>query len=155
MSLRPLGQMLVALNEQFMTDEQRIAIAGPEGQTHITVNPEQLEVLGSELDVRIDVAATEPINRELRLQRSVQALQVLGQLFQDPTHPVMQTLVKRILDLLDINVPPDQVGQRPQPLPTGQQTQQQGASLVENPTSRGGAGIADILANSQGAAGGG
>ena len=148
MTLRPLGQLLISLNEQFLTKEQLITIVGPEGGTHTKMSPEQLATNGAELDVRIDVGATDPVNRELSLQRNTQALQLLLQVFQDPNHPVIQRIVARLLDLLEIQITPEEQEERPVPLEQEAQAQEaaQEQGLLVNPTSRGGQGVGDILA---------
>lgn len=148
MALRPLGELLLSLNEQFIEQDRVLTITGPEGVQRVPLTPAAIATGGAQLDVRIDVGATDPVNKELRLQRSIQGLQVLGQVFGDPNHPAIQTLVARILNLMDISINPEQLAQPVQP----QQGQAAQAGAIENPTSRGGAGIADILAASGGAA---
>ncbi len=150
LALRPLGRMLIALNEQFLTEENEIKIVGPEAQGIIKIDPQDLIVLGPELDVRIDVGATDPVNRELGLQRTIQALQLVGPLLGgDPSHPVVQTLLNRLLDLLDIPLPPEQVSQQPVPQSTNPGTPPgvQGAGVPL--PSRSGLGLADRLAAAQ------
>jgi hypothetical protein len=108
MALRPLGRMLLSLNEQNLTEARMIAIVGPEGETAsrsmLEVRPEDLARTGADIDVRIDIGATDPVSRELKTQRVLNAFQYAGQVIQDITHPVMTRLMGRLLELLEIPI---------------------------------------------------
>lgn len=144
--LEPLGEMLIALNEQYMEKEQMIAIVGPEGSQHVMVGPEQLATNGSLLKVRLDIGATDPINREMRLQKSMNMVQIAMQLYGDPNHPVIQIIMKRILDLHEINIDPAMLGQMPNPVAV----EASGGAPASSAAPEGGPNIRDVLGTSEG-----
>jgi hypothetical protein len=115
LGLEPLGEMLIALNEQFISDENALQIVGPEGQVHQRLGPVELATNGALLDVKIDIGATDPVNKEVQLQSTMNFLQILMQLYGDPNHPVIQVLVRRITDLADINIDPELLAVQPDP----------------------------------------
>lgn len=131
MALRPLAQMLIALNEQYIKDERIITIVGPEGALRQKIRPEDLARAGSDLDVRIDVGQTDPVNRELRLQRTTNILQTVGNIVQDPNHPIIQVLLKRILDLAEVPYNAEAISQPVGPSPD-QVAQQQGEQVPQS-----------------------
>ncbi|KKM34716.1 hypothetical protein LCGC14_1565160 [marine sediment metagenome] len=113
--LEPLGEMLIALNEQHMKPENAISIVGPEGQAHVKLGPAQLATGGALLSVKLDIGATDPINREMKLQKDMNLLSIFMQLYGDPNHPAIQALIKRILDLGDIHIDEELLAVRPDP----------------------------------------
>ncbi len=106
MGLEPLGQMLIALNEQYMSTDRAIQIVGPEGQTHVKMTPANLATNGALLMVKLDIGATDPINREMKLQKDINLLTIFMQLYGDPNHPAIVALITRIMDLGDIHIDP-------------------------------------------------
>lgn len=144
--LEPLGEMLIALNEQYMSTTQMIAIVGPEGQNHVKIGPEELASNGSLLKVRLDIGATDPINREMRLQKSMNMVQIAMQLYGDPNHPVIQIIMKRILDLHEINIDPAMLGMMPNPVAV----EASGGAPASSAAPEGGPNIRDVLGTSEG-----
>jgi hypothetical protein len=107
MTLLPMAKMWISLNEQYIDQERVIRVVGPEGDMMVRLAPEDVARSGSDLDVKIDVGATDPVNRELKLQRSINALQVVAQIPPETMgSPQVQTILARIFDLLDL--PPAQ-----------------------------------------------
>lgn len=115
MGMNPLGEILVSLNEQFMDRTLALSIVGPEGENKTQISPADLATGGSLIDVKIDVGATDPLNRELKLQKTMNFLNIMGQLFGDPNHPAMQQLIRRIADLAEIPLDPELLGIPPDP----------------------------------------
>jgi hypothetical protein len=115
MGLRPLGDMLISLNEQNFSQERAIGITGMEGMTHQRIGPAQLATNGGILDVKIDIGATDPINRQVSMQQNQNLLMIFMQLYGDPNHPVIQTLIKRIAELGDIPIDPQTLMIQPNP----------------------------------------
>lgn len=113
MALRPLGEMLIALNEQFITEERSITIVGPEATLRQKIDPADLVRGGATLDVRIDVGATDPVSRELRLQRTMNLLSAVGNVLGDPNHPAVQALIKRLFDLAEVPIPDPSLLEQP------------------------------------------
>jgi len=101
-AMNRLGRLLMRLNEFNITDEKWISVLGKEfeGMNPIRIDPETL-VSGSglDLDCRISTAEAEPENRQFKLQRSINAIQVYGQI--DPSRvaidPVLQMLVEDMM----------------------------------------------------------
>ncbi len=87
----------------------------PEGKEHIRIGPTELATNGALLDVRIDIAATDPINREVKLQKDMNLLGLFMQLYGDPNHPVVMALIKRIAELGDLPISPEMLQVRPNP----------------------------------------
>lgn len=112
--LRPLARMMMALNEQNVSDEERFRILGPNAQPK-TLTPSDLATGGAIFDVRVDVVATDPINKEIALQKAMNFLGVFSQLYGDPTHPAVQAMMKRIADLAELDLPPEALQVQPNP----------------------------------------
>jgi hypothetical protein len=51
----------------------------------------------------------------MKLQKTMNFLQILMQLYGDPNHPVIQTLIKRIVDLGDMEVNEEFLSVQPNP----------------------------------------
>ena len=100
-SLNRLGRILIRMNEVEMTAARNLPAI--DSATQVLVSPEVLTGGSNiDLDVKIDVAETEPETRLFRRKEKLEALQVLGQIFQDPNHPVMKRLVTDLLETYDI-----------------------------------------------------
>ena len=106
-ALTPLGHLLIRLNELYLEAPKFYRIAGEEyldtqfpaapQPEFIEIRPEGLVARGPNhgLDVKIDIASVEPGNKQVRLQRSERALEVLGALGMSANHPfVMRMLVE-------------------------------------------------------------
>jgi hypothetical protein len=115
LGLEPLGEMLISLNEQNLSTETAVKVVGPEAATHMRITPEDIATNGALMKVRLDIGATDPINREMKLQKTMNFLQILMQLYGDPNHPVIQTLIKRIVDLGDMEVNEEFLSVQPNP----------------------------------------
>jgi hypothetical protein len=99
--LYDLGEMLVILNEIYMTEAQQIRVTGDRFSplAFEEVRPEDLvNRTGLQLDLQIDVATTEPESRQLRLQRSNAAMQTFGNLGMPLQHPLMERLLLEIAE---------------------------------------------------------
>jgi hypothetical protein len=146
LGLEPLGEMLIALNEQYMGKETQIAIVGPEAATHVSIGPEQLATNGVLLQVRLDIGATDPINREMRLQKAMNMIQIAIQIYGDPNHPVIQVMMKRILDLHDVHLDPAMLGVQPDPAAVAASGGAPSATAADD----GGPNIRDVLGTAEG-----
>jgi len=146
MGLEPLGEMLISLNEQHMETEQTIKIVGPEGLLHQKLGPADLATNGVLLDVKLDIGATDPINREMKLQKDMNLLQIFMQLYGDPNHPAIQVLIKRILDLGDIHIDEELLAVQPNPA----NVEASGGQPGSPPAVEDGPNIRDVLGTAEG-----
>jgi hypothetical protein len=146
LGLEPLGQMLISLNEQHLKTDTAVKIVGPEAVNHIRITPEDLATNGALMKVRLDIGATDPINREMKLQKTMNFLQILMQLYGDPNHPVIQTLIKRIVDLGDMEVNEEFLQVQPNPQNVAASGGQPGSSSAES----GGPNIRDVMGVAEG-----
>jgi hypothetical protein len=109
LTLTRLGKLFMRINENLISTERLLRVTPGDPsilQETITVTPEELAYRGGlELDVKIDIAATEPEGRQFRMQRGIQALQVLGGILPDPNHPVMQSVITQVLEGLGVDSP--------------------------------------------------
>jgi hypothetical protein len=90
------GRMMVILNEVYMSEEKQIRVSGGKFQEDAfeTIAPEDLaNRTGLDLDVKIDVATTEPESRQVKLQRSNAALQTYGSIGLPLQHPLMERIL--------------------------------------------------------------
>jgi hypothetical protein len=123
LTLTRMGKLFMRINENMISTERLIRVTpGDPGilqETEI-VAPEDLAYRGGlELDVKIDIAATEPEGRQFRMQRGIQALQVLGSIIPDPNHPVMQSVITQVLEGLGVDSPEFLAQQPVAPQPPG------------------------------------
>lgn len=146
MGLEPLGEMLISLNEQHIDAERAMKIVGPEGAMHQKLTPADLATNGALMDVKLDIGATDPINREMSLQKNMNLLQIFAQLYGDPNHPAIQVLIKRILDLGDIQIDEELLAIPPNP----QTVDDSGGGAGSSPATDGGPNIRDVLGTAQG-----
>ena len=127
-ALNRLGKILMRINEAHIDTERLVRIAGSEfeGQEFATITPEELvSGTGVDLDVIIDVADTEPGNKLFKRKEAAEALQILGAVYQDPNHPVVQRFVMQLGETFDIDnmeqlvqvpaQPPQPAGSQPAP----------------------------------------
>jgi len=104
--IKPMGEMLISLNEQKIDKERRIEIVGPEAQ-EATLDPDLLATGGAILDVRVDVGQTDPINKEVSLRKTEEAIGVIAQIPpQVRTDPIISILITRLMESLDLPVTP-------------------------------------------------
>ena len=116
------------INEHHVNDERMVRILGDDfAQTQfMKVTPEELQSgSGMDLDVIIDIAETEPGNKQFRRKEKLEGIQTIGAIYQDPNHPVIQRLVGEYLETHNINnaaqlaqqpaVPPGPQGSPPAP----------------------------------------
>ena len=112
--LTPLGRDLIYINEGHISDERKIRIAGDDFQDgdfaegsvqdgFLTVTPEKLRG-PNELDLVLDVAATEPGTRQFKLQQGISALQALAN-FYPPDHPIMERMLAQVAQGFGIERP--------------------------------------------------
>jgi hypothetical protein len=97
--LYDLGQLLILLNEVYLDSAQQMRITGDRFSplAFEQVSPEDLiNRTGLPLDLKIDVAATEPESRQLRLQRATAGVQTFGSLGMPLDHPFMERLMLEI-----------------------------------------------------------
>jgi hypothetical protein len=108
-TLTRLGKLFMRINENLISTERLIRVTPGDPsilQETLAVLPEDLAYRGGlELDIKIDIAATEPEGRQFRMQRGIQALQVLGAIIPDPNHPVMQSVITQVLEGLGVDSP--------------------------------------------------
>jgi hypothetical protein len=130
-ALNRLGKLLTRINDAHIDTTKLIRIGGSEfeGQDYVTIEPEELASrTGIDLDVVIDIAETEPENRLFKRKEAAEALQVLGAVYQDPNHPVVQRFVMQLGETFGIdNI--EQLAQQPAvpPQPQGSQPAQSAA----------------------------
>lgn len=90
------GKFMVLLNEIYMTEEKQVRISGGKfaPDTFEVIAPEDLaNRTGLDLDLKIDVATTEPESRQVKLQRSNAALQTYGSIGMPLQHPLMERIM--------------------------------------------------------------
>lgn len=116
MGLRPLGKILMSLNEQYMDEDLVLRVAGPTGMTYTKISAHDIATNGLLYDIKIDVGATDPINREASIKKAIEGLSVIGQIIQDPTHPAIQAFLNRLFELYEIDMPPEMLAQQPNPV---------------------------------------
>ena len=90
------GFIVTLLNEIYMDQEKQVRITGGMFQpdTFETIRPEDLaNRTGLDLDIKIDVATTEPESRQVKLQRSNAALQTFGAMGMPLQHPLMERIM--------------------------------------------------------------
>ena len=94
--LRRLGQLLVALNQQFLTSERAVRILGTEGMEFINVSPQ--DIIG-QYDVMPLGTTIEPVvNKQARLDNLIN----MYNLMKDSPYIDHVQLLKRILEGADI-----------------------------------------------------
>ena len=115
-TLTQMGKLFIRINENMISKERMIRLQPGDPsviQESMMITPEELAYRGGqELDIKIDIAATEPEGRQFRLQRGINALQVLGSIIQDPNHPVMQSVITQVLEGLGVDSP-EMLAQQP------------------------------------------
>lgn len=99
-TVRCIGQMFVALNQQYMTKEQIITVVGEDGLDYVTVKPN--EVVG-EVVVQVDMAASRAAPAQ-RSQQMLGASQIVLPLLQQSgqLNPPMQRWVRALLESIEI-----------------------------------------------------
>jgi hypothetical protein len=114
--LNRLGRILMRINEAELLNEKRLpAISGE----FPVVQPSQLAGgTGLDLEVRIDVAETEPETRLFRRKEYLEAIQTIGQLY-GPNHPITQKFIIGLAETYDIDNA-EQMAQVPVPMGPGQ-----------------------------------
>lgn len=94
-----IGQILVSLNQQFMTEEQIVAVVGEDGMDYHTVQPWQ--VVG-QVHVQ-SVASATRANPAMRAQQLIGAMQVfLPILQQGGMTPVIGRLLRTLLKTIEV-----------------------------------------------------
>ena len=94
--LNEWGKFMVLLNEIYMTEEKQVRISGGKfsPDTFEVIAPEDLaNRTGLDLDLKIDVATTEPESRQVKLQRSNAAVQTFGSIGMPLQHPLMERIM--------------------------------------------------------------
>lgn len=99
-TLKLSGELLVKLNQQFMTEAQVAHIVGEDGLDYVNIEPH--EIVGDSV-IQASVAAVRA-NPELRAQRMVQLTQIMVPLFQAGAHkdPTIATWIRTLLDLNEV-----------------------------------------------------
>jgi hypothetical protein len=116
LTLTRLGKLFMRINENLITSDRILRVTPGDPsilQETVLATPEDMAYRGGlELDLKIDIAATEPEGRQFRMQRGIQALQVLGGIIPDPNHPVMQSVITQVLEGLGVDSP-EMLAQQP------------------------------------------
>ncbi len=90
--LEEVGEMMVALNQQFIEEPQAIRIAGEKGFEFKTIAPD--EIMG-QFDIQIASTALEPnADRQVRRQQLLEAIQIVGQLTGVPSMTLLEEALK-------------------------------------------------------------
>jgi hypothetical protein len=99
-TLNRLGRILMRINEAEQLNDQRLpAISGD----FVTIQPEVLNGgTNLDLEVRIDIAETEPETRLFRRKEYIEAIQTIGQLY-GPNHPMTQRFIVGLAETYDID----------------------------------------------------
>jgi hypothetical protein len=98
-SLNRLGRILIRMNEVEMTAARQLPSINSKAQ--VFVSPEILNgEQNIDLDVRIDVAETEPETRLFKRKEALEAIQTLGQLY-GPNHPLVQKFLVILAETYD------------------------------------------------------
>jgi len=99
-TVRCIGQMFVALNQQYMTKEQIISVVGEDGLDYVAVKPQ--EIVG-EVVVQVDMAASRAAPAQ-RSQQMLGASQIVLPLLQQSgqLNPPMQRWVRALLESIEI-----------------------------------------------------
>lgn len=112
------GQLLIALNQQFLTTTQVAHLRGEEGVDYVDIEPH--EIVG-ETVVRASVSAVRA-NPELRAQRMIQLSQIVLPLFLQGAHkdPTIGVWLRTLLDLNEVEnadlIMPRNIGKSRDPL---------------------------------------
>jgi len=75
MGIKPIGQMMVSMNEQFIDEEKVIRIVGPEGATFESIKPEDLK---GNFDVMVQAGSTLPVNEAVRRKQVMDMFQIFA-----------------------------------------------------------------------------
>ena len=101
MSLKRLGKLLIKINELSITEPQYARVSNS-AEPPVVITPEELlSGSGVDLDVKIDVAATEPSTRQFKLQQAINAIQTFAQ-FLPPNHPIIERFIMQLAEGFDI-----------------------------------------------------
>jgi len=96
--LNRLGRILMRINEAEMSIDKRLPAISGDFQT---VQPMVLNGgTNLDLEVKIDIAETEPETRLFRRKEYIEAIQVVGQLY-GPNHPITQRFVVGLAETYD------------------------------------------------------
>jgi hypothetical protein len=111
-----VGQLLIALNQQFLTEEQVVAVSGEDGLDYHTVEP--WEVVG-----KVSVQCTASANRAnpaVKAQQIIGAMQVAIPLMQQGTTPFLARMLRALFKAVEMEdvdlLIPKQTGQVRDPL---------------------------------------
>lgn len=105
--LKELGRDLLRMAETHISEPRRLRIAGDdfEEAEFIDLNPKDLHSgSGMDLDLVMDVAATEPGTRQFKLNQAINALSTLSNFFP-ADHPVMERFTAQLMRGLGIENP--------------------------------------------------
>jgi len=75
MGIKPLGLMLLELNQQFMDESQVIRVVGERGIEWKSITPEDIR---GEYDLIVEAGSTQPMNEVIRRNRALQMLTLFG-----------------------------------------------------------------------------
>ena len=133
-----LGRILMRINEAEMLNAKRLPSISGDFQV---VEPAQLNG-GSNLDleVKIDIAETEPETRLFRRKEYIEAIQTVGQLY-GPNHPITQRFIVGLAETYDIDNA-EQLAQVPVPqaAPGGDQASPSAGGIANQISAQMGAG---------------
>lgn len=73
-ALRELGQKLLKLNAKYIDEEQRVRIVGKSGVKFEKISVDDIK---KEYDLRVEGGSTQPQNKETRLQRSLELMNIV------------------------------------------------------------------------------
>lgn len=154
--LHDLGQLVVIQNELFMDESTQIRTTGQSfaaDPEFTTIRPEDLvNRTGLSLDLKIDVASTDPESRQLRLQRGTAAIQTFGNAGMPLQHPLMERFLQEVAEGFGVDDAPALIEQGRQVLA---QIQAQEQAAAQQGGSAPAASEAELLAAQGGAAAGG
>lgn len=128
--LKEFGRDLIFMAETHISDRRRLRIAGDDfdDSEFIDLKPEDLHGgSGVDLDIVMDIAATEPATRQFKLNQAIQALSTLAQLFP-PEHPVMERFTAQLMRGLGIENPENMIAQGRQMLAAAREAGQEPGS---------------------------
>lgn len=75
MIIKPLGEMIISMNEQFMEEPQIVRITNQEGMEFKEIGPDQLK---SDFDVVVEAGSTMPTNEAVRKKQAMDLYQIFA-----------------------------------------------------------------------------
>lgn len=144
-----MGKILMKINELYLDGERFARVTGRPDEEPIKIDPAELASGdGAELGLSFDISVSDPQNRQMKLKRGLETLQILGQTLP-PQDPAFDEVLIQVLDGLDVT-DPEGVVQRRRQFMEQMIAAQQAQSAAPNGADTQGQDIAALLGGDQG-----